>query len=165
MRGVLAFLAEVAHRKHPTLAQTYVCESLSAAQQAPAAQGTPPGVITNPPRQWGPDAPLRTGTGSGDTGGDDGNCYAFDVSSDGKTVSNKRLFTDFMVDGVKCGPDHMTVDVDGNLYFSSNAGLGYSGVTIWNPDGKVIGRVRLPEACANLQFGGPKHKQGAHPGN
>ncbi|MBV9174815.1 MAG: SMP-30/gluconolactonase/LRE family protein, partial [Chloroflexi bacterium] len=26
-------------------------------QQTPAGQGTPPSVITNPPRQWGPDAP------------------------------------------------------------------------------------------------------------
>jgi len=126
---------------------------------------------------------LSTGAGPGDTGGGgDGNCYAFDVSSDGKSVSNKRLFTDFMVDGVHCGPDDMTVDVDGNLYFSSNAPLGYSGVTVYNPQGKLIGRIRLPEACANLQFGGPKHNfllmtasqsiyalqmnaQGAHPGN
>ncbi|MBV8719991.1 MAG: SMP-30/gluconolactonase/LRE family protein [Chloroflexi bacterium] len=126
---------------------------------------------------------LSTGPGPGDTGGGgDGNCYAFDVSSDGKSVSNKRLFTDFMVDGVHCGPDDMTVDVDGNLYFSSNAPLGYSGVTVYNPAGKLIGRIRLPEACANLQFGGPKHNfllmtasqsiyalqlntQGAHPGN
>jgi gluconolactonase len=126
---------------------------------------------------------ISTGPGPGDTGGGgDGNCYAFDVSSDGKSVSNKRLFTDFMIDGVHCGPDDMTVDVDGNLYFSSNAGLGYSGLTVWNPQGKAIGRVRLPEACANVQFGGPKHNfllmtasqslyalqmntQGAHPGN
>lgn len=126
---------------------------------------------------------ISTGQGPSDTGGGgDGNCYAFDVSSDGKSVSNKRLFTDFMVDGVHCGPDDMTVDVDGNLYFSSNAGLGYSGVTVYNPEGKLIGRIRLPEACANLQFGGPKHNfllmtasqsiyavqlntQGAHPGN
>jgi gluconolactonase len=126
---------------------------------------------------------LSTGPGPGDTGGGgDGNCYAFDVSSDGKSVSNKRLFTDFMVDGVHCGPDDMTVDVDGNLYFSSNAPLGYAGVTVYNPQGKLIGRIRLPEVCANLQFGGPKHNfllmtasqslyalqlntQGAHPGN
>jgi gluconolactonase len=126
---------------------------------------------------------LSTGPGPGDTGGGgDGNCYAFDVSSDGKSVSNKRLFTDFMIDGVHCGPDDMTVDVDGNLYCSSNAGLGYSGLTVWNPQGKAIGRIRLPEACANVQFGGPKHNfllmtasqslygvqmntQGAHPGN
>ena len=116
------------------------------------------------------------------TGAGEGNCYAFDVSSDGKSVSNKRLFTDYMIDGVKCGPDDMTVDVDGNCWMSSNAGLGYSGVTVWNPEGKAIGRVRLPEATANLAFGGPKHNwllmtasqslyglqvgtQGAHPGN
>ena len=34
--------------------------------------------------------------------------------------------------------------------------LGYAGVTVWNPAGKLIGRIRLPEGCANLCFAGPK---------
>ncbi|MGA8552499.1 MAG: SMP-30/gluconolactonase/LRE family protein, partial [Stellaceae bacterium] len=29
-------------------------------------------------------------------------------------------------------------------------------VTVWNKAGKLIGRIRLPEVCANLTFGGPK---------
>ena len=33
---------------------------------------------------------------------------------------------------------------------------GYMGVTVWNPAGKCIGRIRLPETCANLCFCGPK---------
>ena len=37
---------------------------------------------------------------------------------------------------------------------SSAAPLGYAGVTVWNPDGKLIGRIRLPEPCANLCFAG-----------
>jgi gluconolactonase len=78
------------------------------------------------------------------------------VSGDGKSVSNKRLFTDMTVDGVKCGPDGMRADVDGNMWCSSNAPLGYSGVLTVNPAGKVIGRIRLPEVCANIAFGGPK---------
>ena len=55
----------------------------------------------------------------------------------------------------------MRCDVDGNLWCSSNAGrnVGYSGVTVWNPDGKLIGRIRLPEVCGNVCFGGPKRNR------
>jgi gluconolactonase len=38
-------------------------------------------------------------------------------------------------------------------------GLGYSGVTVWTPEGKLIGRIRLPEVCANMAFGGPKRNR------
>jgi hypothetical protein len=44
----------------------------------------------------------------------------------------------------------------GNLWVSSNGPLGYAGVTVWNPVGSLIGRIRLPEVCANLCFAGPK---------
>ena len=52
-------------------------------------------------------------------------------------------------------------DVDGNLWCSSNAGraVGYSGVTVWTPEGKLIGRIRLPEVCGNVCFGGPKRNR------
>ena len=75
--------------------------------------------------------------------------------------SNHRVFTDCMVDGVKCGPDGMRCDVAGNLWASSNAGrnVGYSGVTVWNPDGQLIGRIRIPEICGNVCFGGPKRNR------
>ena len=39
------------------------------------------------------------------------------------------------------------------------AHVGYSGVTVWNPDGKLIGRIRLPEVCGNVCFGGPKRNR------
>jgi gluconolactonase len=98
---------------------------------------------------------ISTGKGPGDTGpGGDRNIYAFDVQ--GTKLTNKRLFTDMTVDGVKCGPDDMCADVFGNLWCSSNAPLGYAGVLVFNPAGKLIGRIRLPEVCANLTFGGPK---------
>src|SRR3989475_2181 len=104
---------------------------------------------------------ISTGRGPGDTGpGGKRDMYVFDVGSDHK-LSNQKLFTDFMVDGVKCGPDGVRADVEGNLWVSSNAGraVGYSGVTVWNPEGKLIGRVRLPEVCGNLCFGGPKRNR------
>jgi len=86
--------------------------------------------------------------------------HVFDVGADNK-LSNQKLFTDFIVDGVKCGPDGVRCDVDGNLWVSSNGGreLGYSGVTVWTPEGKLIGRIRLPETTANLCFGGPKRNR------
>ena len=97
---------------------------------------------------------VSTGKGPGDTVGGKGVIYAFDV--DGTKVMNQRLFSDMMVDGVKCGPDGMRIDVQGNIWSGSNAPLGYAGVTVWNPKGKLIGRIRLPEVCANVAFGGPK---------
>jgi gluconolactonase len=74
----------------------------------------------------------------------------------GNKVVGLRDFTDCMVDGVRCGPDGMRADRAGNIWASSAAPLGYAGVTVWNPDGKLIGRIRLPEPCANLCFAGPK---------
>jgi len=104
---------------------------------------------------------VSTGKGPGDTGpGGKDEVYSFDVGTDNK-VSNRKLFSDFMVDGVKCGPDGMRCDVNGNLWASSNAGraVGYSGVTVWTPEGKLIGRIRLPEICGNVCFGGPKRNR------
>jgi gluconolactonase len=51
--------------------------------------------------------------------------------------------------------------VEGNLWASSNAGrnVGYSGVSVFNPAGKLIGRIRLPEICGNVAFGGPKRNR------
>jgi len=33
------------------------------------------------------------------------------------------------------------------------------GVKVFNPQGKPIGFIRLPERCANLEFGGPKRNR------
>jgi gluconolactonase len=104
---------------------------------------------------------VSTGKGPGDTGpGGKGEIFVFDVTGDNKTA-NGKVFTTCMVDGVKCGPDGVRCDVDGNVWSSSNAGrsVGYSGVTIWNPAGKLIGRIRLPEICGNVCFGGPKRNR------
>nr|WP_262271398.1 SMP-30/gluconolactonase/LRE family protein [Microvirga sp. HBU65207] len=102
-----------------------------------------------------------TGKGPGDTGpGGKGDIHVFDVGTDNR-LSNRRLFSDCVIDGVKCGPDGLRCDVDGNLWASSNAGraVGYNGVTVWTPEGKLIGRIRLPEVCGNICFGGPKRNR------
>ena len=99
--------------------------------------------------------------GPGDTGpGGNRSVYSFDVGANNR-LSGRTLFSDFMIDGVKCAPDGVRCDVDGNLWCASNAGraVGYNGVTVWNPQGRLIGRIRLPEVCANIAFGGPKRNR------
>ena len=71
-------------------------------------------------------------------------------------IENLREFTPCNVDGIYCHPDGMRADRAGNIWASSNAEPGYSGVTVWSPQGKILGRIRLPEGAANLCFGGPK---------
>ena len=102
-----------------------------------------------------------TGKGPGDTGpGGKGDIHVFDVGADNK-LSNGRRFSDCTIDGINCGPDGLRCDVEGNLWASSNAGrnVGYNGVNVFNPAGKLIGRIRLPEVCGNITFGGPKRNR------
>ena len=114
---------------------------------------------------WSPDYEklyvISTGKGPGDTGaGGQGDLHAFDIGTDHR-ATNGRRFSDFVIDGVKCAPDGVRCDVDGNVWCSSNAGraVGYNGVTIWTPQGKLIGRIRLPEVCGNIAFGGAKRNR------
>jgi gluconolactonase len=89
-----------------------------------------------------------------------GGVVVADVTAQNRTA-NLKMFADFMIDGIRCGPDGIRADVYGNLWCSSNAGnnIGYSGVTVWSPEGKLLGRIRLPEVCANIAFGGPKRNR------
>jgi gluconolactonase len=76
--------------------------------------------------------------------------HAYDV--DGARLTNKRLFVDCgpgTADGIKC-------DTDGNLWCGWGMSEELDGVIVFSPEGRVIGRIRLPERCANLCFGGPK---------
>ncbi|MEX2199617.1 MAG: SMP-30/gluconolactonase/LRE family protein [Burkholderiales bacterium] len=69
-----------------------------------------------------------------------------------KTLSNRRVLVDA---GPKGTPDGFRVDVDGNLWCGWGMGEeGLDGVHVFNPDGKLIGRIDLPERCANVCFGG-----------
>ena len=83
-----------------------------------------------------------------------------DITSN-NTLASVAPFGNFTVDGIRCGPDGIRADVSGNLWCSSNAGnnVGYSGVTVQSPDGRLLGRIRLPEVCANITFGGPKRNR------
>ena len=79
---------------------------------------------------------------------------AFDVGADGRTLSNKRTFIDAGPGGT---PDGFRVDIDGNLWCGWGMGSAeLDGVLVFAPDGTKIGRIALPERCANVCFGGAK---------
>jgi gluconolactonase len=76
--------------------------------------------------------------------------HVFDVQG-GTKLTNKRK----LIDAGPGTPDGMRCDVDGNLWCGWGMGQeGLDGVSVFNPDGKLIGRINLPERCANLCFGG-----------
>ncbi|MGB9433767.1 MAG: SMP-30/gluconolactonase/LRE family protein, partial [Candidatus Acidiferrum sp.] len=76
----------------------------------------------------------------------------YDVD-DGVRLKNGRLFVDMSPgtsDGIRC-------DVDGNLWSAAGwAGENFNGVHVFAPDATLIGKIHLPETCANLCFGGAK---------
>jgi gluconolactonase len=77
--------------------------------------------------------------------------HAYDVVG-GKTLANRRLLIDAEPKGA---PDGFRVDIDGNLWCGWGMGEGgLDGVHVFNPDGRLIGHIDLPERCANLCFGG-----------
>jgi gluconolactonase len=77
--------------------------------------------------------------------------HVYDLADKGTRLTNKRLF-------LNCGPgtvDGFRCDVDGNLWCGWGMGSDeLDGVMVYNPAGKPIGRIQLPERCANLCFGG-----------
>ena len=76
---------------------------------------------------------------------------AYDVVDGGRQIENKRI----LIDAGPGTPDGMRCDVDGNLWCGWGMGEAeLDGVMIFAPDGTPIGRITLPERCANLCFGG-----------
>jgi len=76
---------------------------------------------------------------------------AYDVGADGRSLSNKRV----LIDAGPGTPDGMRCDVEGNLWCGWGMGdPDLDGVMIFAPDGRPIGRIALPERCANVCFGG-----------
>ncbi len=81
---------------------------------------------------------------------------AFDVADDGRSISNKRV----LIDAGSGTPDGMRCDIDGNLWCGWGMGQdGLDGVHVFAPDGTLIGRIDLPERCANVCFGGLKRNR------
>ncbi len=76
---------------------------------------------------------------------------AYPVSADGRVGEGQALI---MLEN-RDSPDGLRVDVDGNLWCGWGMGAdGLDGVRVFNPLGKAIGHINLPERCANLCFGG-----------
>ena len=75
---------------------------------------------------------------------------------DGVRLKNGRLFVDMSPgtsDGIRC-------DMDGNVWSAAGwGGESFNGVHVFAADGKLIGKIHLPETCANLCFGGTKRNR------
>jgi gluconolactonase len=104
--------------------------------------------------------------------------WSYDVGADGVSLSNKTKLIDAADQGAL---DGFRVDRDGNLWcgWGSSGVLNseptdvggrkvyqlkgksedLDGVMVFNPQGKAIAHIRLPERCENLCFGGPKNNR------
>ena len=79
------------------------------------------------------------------------NVLQYDVVDGGTRLSSKRS----IIEVGQGTPDGFKVDVDGNLWMGWGMGAeGLDGVSVFNKDAKLIGRIDLPARCANLCFGG-----------
>jgi gluconolactonase len=79
---------------------------------------------------------------------------AYDMSDDGSDINknSRRVHIDAGKGGT---PDGMRCDIHGNLWCGWGMGNeALDGVMVFNPKGKAIGRIALPERCANVCFGG-----------
>ena len=79
--------------------------------------------------------------------------HVYDIV-DGKAVNGRLFFdgTPGFADGIRC-------DTEGNVWCGFSGGAGQDGVAVFAPDGTLIGRILLPERCANLCFGGRKRNR------
>jgi gluconolactonase len=80
----------------------------------------------------------------------------YDVTDGGTRLANGRTF----IDAGPGTPDGFRVDVDGNLWCGWGMGSEeLDGVVVYSPAGTLIGRIKLPERCANVCFGGAKRNR------
>ena len=103
---------------------------------------------------FSPDESLLYIVDTGATHTPDGPAHirAFNVEGDAR-LTNSRLLIDMkpgIADGIRC-------DTDGNIWAAAGwGGAGFDGVHCITPDGDLIGKIHLPEGCANLCFGGAR---------
>ncbi|HEY4042716.1 MAG TPA: SMP-30/gluconolactonase/LRE family protein [Rhodopila sp.] len=89
---------------------------------------------------------------SGISHGGPSHIRVFDVDIGSGRVSNGKVFAEDFAPGFT---DGIRVDVDGNVWTSMGwADPQEDGVRCYAPDGDLIGKIHLPETCANLTFGG-----------
>jgi gluconolactonase len=96
-----------------------------------------------------------------DTGASEGpdnpaHMRVFDVDHDAGKLSNSKVFADFkpgFSDGVRC-------DTAGNVWCSMGwADPKEDGARCYAPNGDLIGKIHVPETCANLTFGGQQRNR------
>ena len=81
----------------------------------------------------------------------------YDVADNGTKLANGSTFITAEAGGT---PDGFRVDVDGNLWCGWGMGNArQDGVKVFDPTGKPIGFIALPERSANVCFGGPKRNR------
>ena len=84
------------------------------------------------------------------------NILAYDVSGDGTRITGRRV----LINAGPGTPDGFRLDEDGNLWCGWGMGTPeLDGVMVFSAGGEPIGRIQLPERCANLCFGGPKRNR------
>ncbi len=77
------------------------------------------------------------------------NIRVFDVNADG-SLSNGRLFASGIQESLREGvPDGMKCDASGNVWLTAPGG-----VWVYDPQGRHIGSIDIPEKSANLHWGG-----------
>jgi gluconolactonase len=87
---------------------------------------------------------------SGATHGGPAHVRVFDVNGD--KLANSKVFADNFLPGFT---DGIRADVDGDLWCSMGwADPKEDGVRCYTSGGDMIGKIHLPETCANLTFGG-----------
>jgi gluconolactonase len=89
---------------------------------------------------------------SGATHGGPAHIRCFDVA--GSRLRGGRVLAENFAPGFT---DGVRVDMEGNVWCSMGwADPAEDGVRCYAPDGAMIGKINLPETCANLCFGGVK---------
>jgi gluconolactonase len=80
--------------------------------------------------------------------------WVYDIVDRGTRAVEGRVFFDGKgyADGIRC-------DTEGNVWCGFSGGPGEDGVAVFAPDGVLIGRILLPERCANVCFGGMKRNR------
>jgi gluconolactonase len=104
---------------------------------------------------FSPDEKLLYIVDSGATHGGPAHIRVFHV--EGTRLKNGRIFAEDFLPGIT---DGIRLDMQGNVWCSMGwADPGEDGVRCYAPDGDLIGKIHLPETCANLCFGGRKRNR------
>ena len=80
-----------------------------------------------------------------------GHIRAFEVRADG-SLAQGAVFAELKGDG-EGAPDGMVLDSNGNIYCT-----GPGAVWVFHPRGDLLGKIQLPLAAANLNWGGEDRK-------